>query len=777
MKDVSGGRRESIPNSLRRCLLRCTTLVLLFPLCFASPNTAPADELLASFPPPGTKGSKIAITVTAGESNRVGICPVTVVVRAIGPSFGAERKLTIELRPRLNPPSHNTFDFRQTITLQESDSVYEETFAVPAYYRWYHCRVRVLEAGVLLPGFDSSLSKSVFLTLGRLPELTIAIIEARTVDSDPPAWQRFPDCRSLSVGARGERPSSIYWQPPQLDHEQAKQSAETTSGSPVYIRRTHEDRLPPRWTDYNFADAILVSEKTLQRIHEESPPEFESLRQWLAAGGLLWCYGDAGTAGLDELFSLTNPWDRIPLQKIQESLQPQTARFPGATGLNTPPSGLDPGRRRVASGLDLEHPFLLLEGTRSIQQRIQTAPYLAGKIVYLDDPFPFPGSPNLWMAVIGESRQRIGTENRLGMNIANGDNNFWNWLIAEVGQPPVYKFLGMISLFVLLVGPVSYYLFLYLKRLYLFFVFAPIVALICTAVIGLYALIADGFGSRVRVRHLTLLNSAGDGITWSRQTYFSGLRPRDGVAWSRDSAVYPLRELQDSASLSPITSEPASAQIAIDDDVIRLTGSFMPSRTQSQFIVISPTQNAGSVIAHAGDGLVRVENQTAYPIQSILLADASNHYWLAESLDSGATVDATALLAIDAARWMTTNYLDYAPELPAGFQDASQSELLRLGNRRLRSQHNQSIFFSDNEGGLVEAMFRTAMVEQGTPPANRFIALADLPDRAIGIEDAKPVECIHMIMGEVQFEGHPNAPVDAGDREVQAESENQESEQ
>ncbi|WP_417734264.1 hypothetical protein [Rosistilla oblonga] len=772
MRQHNGGNR----STFRSRQLRWAALAVLMVVRFAADNTASAEEVLASFPAPGTQQAKIAVTVTAGCNNRVGVCPITVLVRAIGPSFGADRELTIELRPRFKLPTHNTFDFRQTIALRQSDSVYQETLTVPMYYPWSHCRVRVLEDGVVLPGFDTELFPAVFLKLGPLSKLKLAMIESRTVDNDPPDWQRFPDCRSLTLAARAERTSSIYWQPPQLDHESAKQSAETPEISSYTIQRWHEDRLPVRWTQYNSTDAVLVSDRTLQRIAEENPPAFEALRQWVGAGGLLWCYGSPVRSELEALFSLADPWEPIPLQRIQESLRPRTEQFAGPNNRHDPRERLDPGRRRVASGLELEHPFLLLEGARSIQQRIRTQRYLAGKIIHLDDPFPFPGSPNLWMAVIGESRKRIGTENRLGMDITNGDNHFWNWLIAEVGQPPVYAFLGMISLFVLIVGPVSYYVFVYLRRLYLFFVFAPIVALICTAAIGLYAFLADGFGSRVRVRHLTLMNSAGDAIAWSRQTYFSGLRPRDGVAWPRDSAVYPLRELQDRPAQTEPVGDAATAQISVDDQSIRLKGSFMPSRTQSQFLAIWPTQNAGSLIAHPGDGLLRIENQTAYSIHAILLADASNRYWLAESLDVGSTRDAKALLPVDAARWMTTTYMNDAPQVPAGFQDASQSELLRIGNRRrVRFQGRPVTFFSDNEGGLVESIFRTAMVEQGTPPANRFIALADLPDRAIGIEDAKPVECIHMIMGEVQFEGQPDAAVEATDRDDQAGSENQES--
>ncbi|QDV69790.1 hypothetical protein Poly24_35070 [Rosistilla carotiformis] len=755
--------RNGIPAATAVLLAVAITIAL------GSLTTNPllADELLADFPIDGAKGSGIALTVTAGSAQRVGVCPVTVEVRSIGPTFAADRKLTIELRPRSAPPNQNTFDFRQTIDLAESDSIHRVVLEVPIYYPWTQCRVRVLEDGAVLPGHDSQSATPIFLSTDNIPALTLTIIESRTVDSDPPDWQRFPDCRSLWWAARGEMEPAHYLRPKQLDHEDAKLSIRPPGPTPLAIKTVHEDRLPDRWTLYNDTDAVMVSVKTLQRIAEENPTSLLALQQWLSTGGVLWTYGDAGSRSLSALFSMSDAWERLPLSKIQQASQTAPLQSQATTGHSFAPQDLVSTMERVMNNANLQHPFVLVEGARSVQQRITTHRYLAGKIVHIDDPYPFPGSIPQWKTMVTATPAQIGTENRLGFDIVHGDSNFWTWLIAEVGQPPVYTFLGMISLFVLLVGPVSYYVFLYLKRLYLFFVFAPIVALICTAAIGLYAMIADGFGSRVRIRHLTLLNASGAGVNWSRQTYFSGLRPRDGVAWSRDTAVYPLREPQQPGGGATQENEDAgAAQVVIDADAIRLQGTFMPSRTQSQFVAITPQMDGGAIVARRGKGIVRVENRTEHPIQSILLADASKRIWVAEAIEARGAADAVAMLPVDAARWMTTNYLDNAPELPAGYQDASQSELLRLGNRRrLRNSRGPRIFNTSSVGGLVEAMFRNTMVEQGAPPANHFVALADVPAEAIGIDGAKPVECIHMMMGEVRFVGEPDSD---GDRDEAA---------
>ncbi|MEZ6091026.1 MAG: hypothetical protein R3C05_24000 [Pirellulaceae bacterium] len=64
----------------------------------------------------------------------------------------------------------------------------------------------------------------------------------------------------------------------------------------------------------------------------------------------------------------------------------------------------------------------------------------------------------------------------------------------------------------------------------------------------------------------------------------------------------------------------------------------------------------------------------------------------------------------------------------------------------------QSQFSARNQGGLLESMFREAMVENAAPPQRRFIAVAETPTETIGIRQARPVECIHLIMGTMNFD-------------------------
>ena len=183
---------------IRKCFAT-PALIVLITISICSAGMARAQHVIGQFPTSGFKPSGFAMTVSIPNSSRVGICPVTVDIRSIGPSFPADRTLTLELRPRSIPASGGHFDFRTEIELHQGDSSYNLEYEVPVYYDWRMCRVRVLEDDVELPGYDMSTSKSVSGSRGLPHAFTIGVLEARTQDAKPSDELRFPDCRLIQL--------------------------------------------------------------------------------------------------------------------------------------------------------------------------------------------------------------------------------------------------------------------------------------------------------------------------------------------------------------------------------------------------------------------------------------------------------------------------------------------------------------------------------------------------------------------------------------------------
>ena len=84
---------------------------------------------------------------------------------------------------------------------------------------------------------------------------------------------------------------------------------------------------------------------------------------------------------------------------------------------------------------------------------------------------------------------------RHGMSLHRENDEYWNWLVPGIGRAPVGSFLILIAVFVIVIGPVNYFLLRRKRRLYLLLVTVPLGAALVTLALFAYALISDGLGS------------------------------------------------------------------------------------------------------------------------------------------------------------------------------------------------------------------------------------------------------------------------------------------
>ncbi|MFC1759668.1 hypothetical protein ACFL2H_13020, partial [Planctomycetota bacterium] len=137
--------------------------------------------------------------------------------------------------------------------------------------------------------------------------------------------------------------------------------------------------------------------------------------------------------------------------------------------------------------------------------------------------------------------ERVMWYQRHGLSNGRRNAEFWNFLLEGVGAAPVLPFLFLITGFVFVIGPVNYFTLRKWNRLYLILFTVPVCATIVTVGLLAYAFLADGISTRMRLRSFTLVDAkAGDAITWSRQSYYAGLPPSDGISFPDSAAVFPV---------------------------------------------------------------------------------------------------------------------------------------------------------------------------------------------------------------------------------------------
>ena len=114
---------------------------------------------------------------------------------------------------------------------------------------------------------------------------------------------------------------------------------------------------------------------------------------------------------------------------------------------------------------------------------------------------------------------------RHGLSLQRENPDFWNFLIPGVGMAPVTQFCVLISVFVIAIGPVNYWVLRRRRKLHLLLLTIPASAAVVTGLLFGYALLADGLGVRVRARSVTNIDQRSDrAICWTRLSYFAGLR-------------------------------------------------------------------------------------------------------------------------------------------------------------------------------------------------------------------------------------------------------------
>jgi hypothetical protein len=360
---------------------------------------------------------------------------------------------------------------------------------------------------------------------------------------------------------------------------------------------------------------------------------------------------------------------------------------------------------------------------------------------------PFPGTDYQWSWIFNAlpSRNWLWYQ-RHGVSYQANNDHFWSFLIPGIGSAPVLTFLALISVFAVVVGPLNYYLLHRRKRLYLLPVTVPLGAMLVTAGLFLYATLADGLGVRARVRSLTEIDQhRQQAVSWSRQSYYAGLAPSQGLVYSAEAAVYPI----DYRPVSRFGVENASREM-IWGEQQHLARGYFPSRTVSQMLVVEPrTTNVGLRVEDSGgDGPPRVTNELGVAVTRMLLCDGRGKHYTANQVASGAVATlAEASLKDESAEWRAI-LGQHRPTYPEGFNPAQLENVTDIFGNPFRFQSGMPEPSMDVN--LMEVSIRRALGSdfQWMQPGTYVVMTSRPPYVSLGVTAAEEVGGFHLILGK-----------------------------
>jgi hypothetical protein len=386
------------------------------------------------------------------------------------------------------------------------------------------------------------------------------------------------DANQLVVGVLAERPQALI--------SQIKLPPNPFGAAPAIVPLSVAD-LPERAEGWGVLDRIVWQDIDSNQL---STAQFDSLRQWIAGGGRLVIVG--GSAGIGTLSAFpdqlmpfrptaTLDIDPVILTSILGQLPSSAAELPAMAGA--------PGLGRA----------IATSGDRVIAGELA---YGSGRVTLLGfDPTTgwlaeTTAVDALWRGVL-PTRTGDGT-------LLSDDSQLLQavYNLPSLALPPTAGLLVIIGAYILIIGPINYFVLKRLDRRELAWVTMPVLVLA-------FAAAAFGYGSFLRgtdvvVNEVAIVRGAPDATEATAQVYFGVFSP--------DRSTYQVEVPQGALLASPINGDPFG-QGSTALDIVQGTGPERPSIVRNLTVGTGSLRIVRAQLPIAGPRLhseLRLENGT-----------------------------------------------------------------------------------------------------------------------------------------------------------------------
>ncbi len=724
----------------RRVMAACLLVVsLLNPVAARAQN---ADLIVGSSTRTTTK--RLAIDVDNRWPDNPGYRPLRVTITPTRPP-AADRSLMIVVTVISGPGGRGRLTVEQDVTLPAGATVLWRTIPIPDVPLSHSYMINLFEDGEPLKmrapnGFSAmNLHRRTFDT-SRFPRILFV-------------GERMPDVRVLGqyFGAAAYYAVCSASQPgsPQATKPPLPGAFAMASGE-----------LPERWIDYTSLDVICLSLDQMARLSKKRPDAARAIVAWAQAGGTLWVYGAGddwrGLSKLDALLGLSavDAQQPPPAKDDTSGDVPSGWEKPAKWHFGAPPPWIswhgnqmvEVDQQRYTDKATIREQW---GWSRKAPKVPGKPPFLVrrlgfGRVIALASEAPFPGDPWQWGWVFNTMGESSSWQSRYGCSFSGDNPAFWKFLIPGVGLAPATVFRVLISVFVLLIGPVNYLVLRRYKRLHLLVLTIPLGALLVTGVLFGYALICDGLGVKVRGRSLTRIDQRrGQAVCWARLSYYAGLAPRGGLRFSDDVAVLPFPPDEESYS--------GTHRVTVWDGDQQLARGWLTSRTPIQYFTIrSRASRRGLDIQPArgsGDTL-SVKNRLGTSIAMLAIRTHQRKYYWATDLAQGKTGTARPVTEAKAAARLRKVLMDNEPAFPLGM--VGQSHVHALGARRRPPYyyHTSVQIPASPEKSLMERGLTALCVAGKIKPGSYVAVVQRQPELELGTPGAEEKGSFHVVLGE-----------------------------
>jgi hypothetical protein len=342
-------------------------------------------------------------------------------------------------------------------------------------------------------------------------------------------------------------------------------------------------------------------------------------------------------------------------------------------------------------------------------------------------------------------------DSRHGMTPDSGNVEFARFFVPGVGRAPVHAFEVLITLFVLLIGPVNYWYLKRYKRIHLMVLTVPLAAAVTTLTLFAYAILADGFATRVRARSFTTLDQrSGEAACWTWLSYYSGLAPGDGLTMPADLVLYPIQP-----GWASDRDVAQSRALVWDGDQARLTQGWLNSRTPTQYLTVRSRKTPHRLEVEQSQDRLRVRNRLGTSIKTLVVVGEDGKLYAGENIADAALQPLNPIDRDVAVRRLGGLVVENLPKAPDELATTDSELAAMTSGSRYRRYGRYGGRFSggrmlENLAGsaISELAGRTEQPGLDLPPRS-YVAITDSgPEVETGISYATEEASFHMLEGK-----------------------------
>ncbi len=271
---------------------------------------------------------------------------------------------------------------------------------------------------------------------------------------------------------------------------------------------------------------------------------------------------------------------------------------------------------------------------------------------------------------LGQNPLVVASGNRTSRLSHGVGDDFWDWLIVSVGRTPVIPFLVFVVLFVGGAAPGLMVWSNRHKRRVWLVVLMPLTAGICTIVLFGYGLLKDGLGAVSRVRSLAFVDEEGDGLVWSRQSFFAATVSNQGLMIGPETQFTPV-------TVNAFSELPNSEQVEVDGK--QQYRGMLPPRLQTQFCLTHPLRKL-SILKRGPehDSILSgpvIVNSSNFTWNKAVFAGMKDEFFIATEVKPGQKAVWLASTRADAVLEMQKKYKSQPLAPPPDSPSADQTSL------------------------------------------------------------------------------------------------------